>query len=409
MIEIITIGAELLNGTTVDTNSAYIGQKLLSHGYSVSEKATVSDEKEALTEILTRALEKHDIVITTGGLGPTFDDLTLPIAAALFDQELVHSAEVEAHLKSRFGDHVSIPQQSKVPKNARVFLNDVGTAPSCILSKEGKHLILLPGVPAEMRYFMDTHVMPFIDEVLEKQEKIEHATAFLFGLTESEVDPFLREIQEKHPGLEMGIYPGYGTLGVTLKAKGSSVEEARLEVFEKYADVLYADDDRRIEKALHTEMLAGKKTLALAESCTGGMIAARLAQIPKTSDFFLGGIVSYSNAFKEKFLHVRSLATHGAVSEETAREMAEGALETSGADYAIAVTGIAGPDGGTPEKPVGTVWAAIAERGGATYAGKLKIKSRKSRETIIEYTGTYVMGSLWRYLRHGKEPFKELL
>jgi len=364
MIEIVSIGTELLNGTTVDTNSAYIGQRLLSHGYSVSEKATVADEREALTEVLTRALAKHDIVITTGGLGPTFDDLTLPIAAALFKEELVHSDEVEAHLKARFGDHVSISQQSKVPKNARVFLNDVGTAPSCILSKEGKHLILLPGVPAEMRYFMDTHIMPFIDEVLEKKEKIAHATAFLFGLTESEVDPFLRTLCEKYSGLEMGIYPSYGTLGITLKAQGISVDEAHREVSEKYADVFYSDEDRRIEKALHKEMIAKGKTLALAESCTGGMIAARIAQIPNASEYFLGGIVSYSNAFKEKLLHVKSLQNHGAVSEETAREMAEGALKASDADYAIAVTGIAGPDGGTLEKPVGTVCFGWSFRNG---------------------------------------------
>jgi nicotinamide-nucleotide amidase len=416
MIELVTIGVELLEGSTVDTNGAYIGQRLLEQGWEIAQKTTVPDDPSILRETLSKALSRNNIVLTTGGLGPTFDDLTLAVAVELFETELEHNFEVEADLKERFGDNLpSAHNQSQVPKGAKIFLNQVGTAPCCVFEKDGKHLIVMPGVPPEMRNFMTEQVIPYLHGIIETEELLFYQSAYLFNLTESTVDPYLRSLNEDYPKLEMGIYPSYGTLGLTVRIKSKdenlakeNLQKAILEISEEFPSYTYSHDDRRIEMALHKEMISKGKTLSLAESCTGGMIAARLCQIPKASDYFLGGVVSYSNEMKEKLLQVSSLSRCGAVSQEVAQEMAEGVLRISGSDFAIAVTGVAGPDGGTLEKPVGTIWCAIAEKDKQTFTGKLLKRGRKSRESIIEYTGTYVMGSLWRYLCHGEAPFKEL-
>ncbi len=359
-IEIVAIGNEVLRGMTVNTNGAYLGRRLDEEGWTITRQSVLPDTKDCLISGLEEALKRSSIVIATGGLGPTLDDLTAECAASLF----------------------SFP--------ATPLKNHIGSASGFCFKEGQKVLFLLPGVPQEMENMFEKEVLP----LLPPQKKEHRLTAHFSMLRETEVDPFLRDMK-----IEAGIYPSYGSLTVVLRGADLAVLEAGKEKLKKqFSDHYYESASGKLEEAIQDWMIQHKKTVACAESCTGGLLASHLTAVPGSSAYFLGSIVAYSNRLKEAALQVSSqtLDTKGAVSLEAVQEMWAGVLKLTGADLAVAVSGIAGPSGGTPDKPVGTVFYAIGfknktpEVGSFHYAGP--------RNLIILRTTRRLLALIWNQL-----------
>ncbi|MDN3509164.1 MAG: nicotinamide-nucleotide amidohydrolase family protein [Candidatus Neptunochlamydia sp.] len=404
-LEILSIGNELLLGDTINSNTSVIGQALFSHGFPVDKVTFLPDEKTFLKKEIEEAMERASFVITTGGLGPTGDDLTRDIVSEIFNTSLAYDQAVASDLIERFGKNLpTLEDQAMVPKGATIIPNPLGTAPGFIL--EGKATVfVLPGVPAEMEV-----MLPAVIAHLEKYHTKSHYVAplYLCLLSEQQVDPYLRGLEKENPDITMAICPNYGVLSVYVQGKDQQkIAAIRDQVAQKFETHVFSTELKQIEKALHQWLIKNKKSLAAAESCTGGELAACLTKHPGSSDYFLGSIVSYSNHLKEAVLGVseKTLQAHGAVSEEVVLEMVAGAKKLSGADFAMATSGIAGPDGGTAAKPVGTVWTAISTPD-KTFSGLISLKgSIRSRPLIIRYTVTYLLASLYRYLVYNTEPY----
>lgn len=409
-IEIVSIGAELLFGKTINTNATLISGKLLSAGFATKQITTIGDQQEEITAVLNDALTRADVIITTGGLGPTGDDITRQTLCKMFDSEMHLDETIAEDLRRRYGEELtSLKDQATVPTKAQIIPNRLGTAPGFIFEKEGRKIIVLPGVPSQMEMMLLEEVIPFLLKEYDDCDKLTHRSLYFCLLSENQMDPVLRKIVAKHPNLDIGICPSYGTLSVYLNAKKGDelTSQVAKEIEAAFPTYYYSHKDPRIEKALHHLLTKNHKMLALAESCTGGKIASRVTALSGASEYFLGGVTSYSNAMKHKTLGVteHTLEMHGAVSRETVIEMAQGIQKVSGADYAIAVSGIAGPTGGTQDKPVGTVWGAIVEKGLEPIAGSFMEKGLVHRETVINYATTYLLSSLWRWIHHQIPPF----
>jgi nicotinamide-nucleotide amidase len=413
MIELISIGAELLTGQTVNTNGSFIAKTLAKRGFRVQRITTVSDEEKSLKEAVKGALSRAKIVITSGGLGPTGDDITRQVLANLFCRKLIFDPAVAKELKERYGQSLStLEDQATVIEGATLIPNQTGTAVGFFIQENEQTVIVLPGYPPQMKEMLIEEVLPWLDRKMAPSyfEK----TVFLSLISENGVDRELKRFEKICPDVEVGICPSRGVLAIYLKTEAASREEAERKwapllkhlqkMFEKH---LFSTENREMGCALQKLMVLRKLTLATAESCTGGDLAARLTKISGSSAYFLAGLVAYSNQMKEKLLAVSSktLQIHGAVSRETVEEMVEGALTVTGADFAIAVSGIAGPTGGTKEKPVGTVWGAIKQRGQRGFTGKIPIRKGWDRASIIEYSSTYLLSHLWRYLQWNLPPF----
>lgn len=402
-IEILSIGNELLSGHTVNKNAAVIGQNLLAHGFSVDKVTVLPDEKTTLKKGIEEALKRSLFVIATGGLGPTGDDLTREVVSTIFETPLVYDEAVAEDLANRFGKELpSLKDQAMVLKGSTVIPNALGTAPGFILEGKGT-LFVLPGVPLQMEA-----MLPEVIAYLEKNHTRSHyvASLYLSLLSEGKVDPYLRTLERENPDVTMGICPGYGTLSVYVHGKDQNkITALRDQVAQTFKSYVFSTTSKQIEKALQEWMVKNQKSLVVAESCTGGEIGARLTKHPGSSAYFLGSIVAYSNHLKETVLGVskKTLQTYGAVSQEVVIEMARGAQNLSGADYAIATSGIAGPDGETQGKPVGTVWSAIVTPT-QTFSGLIPIKTRE-RRLVIEYAATYLLASLYRYLNNSITPY----
>lgn len=369
--EILSIGQEILSGFTINTNAAFLSRELEERGHDVDCHTVVPDEKRAIQQALKEALKRASLVIVTGGLGPTLDDITLDAVQPLFRAK---------------------PLSLK---------NVVGTAPGAFFSSKEKGIFLLPGVPREMERMFHEQVLPILTQKFPgKREYLYRFSLCL--LREVEVDAFLRDLQEEHPEIECGIYPAQGTLQILLRSPEPL--DAIGEAFEKKFPT-YVYKEKKIEEALHHALIAHKKTLSLAESCTGGAIAARLTTIPDASSYLLGSVVAYANSWKERFLHVshENLIQYGAVSAQVVEEMLKGLFAETGADYAIAVSGIAGPKGGTQEKPVGTIYIGTAKRGERSDIGK--ILAPQDRLSAIDLCVQTSLGALWRRLVHNKLTF----
>ena len=366
IIELISIGDELLKGFIVNSNAAFLSRHLQQSGYSVVRQTTLPDESVSLTRGLKEAMQRADLVICTGGLGPTLDDRTRQIAAELFHSDFHFDQAIADDLKRRFGNmNVSIEDQATVPKKAKILHNRVGTAPGFVFAEAGKTLVLLPGVPKEMEPMFLDQALPMIQKQFPLKDKKASAQLSFCLIFESHLDPHLRELSKQFPTVEVGIYPAHGTLSVDLHA--SDKEELFLfkkALVDRFGDYQYKSQNGKIEEAIHSWFVQHKKKLAFAESCTGGMLSTHVTALPGASDYFLGSFVAYSNEMKEKALDVSKemLNSKGAVSAEAVSEMLNGVFKKTSADFAIAVSGIAGPTGGTAQKPVGTVWAAIGER-----------------------------------------------
>jgi nicotinamide-nucleotide amidase len=374
LAEIITIGDEILIGQIVDTNSAFIARQLNMAGIRVKQISSVSDDKQHILTALAEAKERADIILITGGLGPTKDDITKKTIAEYFNVQLVENEDALQNVKNIFARY-NRPllevnkQQALVPANCEVLLNQNGTAPGMWFNVDGKIYVSMPGVPHEMMYMIEEQVIPKLKATL-KLPFIIHKTILTVGEGESFLAERIADIEDSLPPyIKLAYLPKLGQVRLRLSGYGddelllkNKIAEFSAKIVERVGDVVAAEEDIPLEKAILNYMAEKSLTLSVAESCTGGYISHLFTQHAGSSKVFFGGAVSYSYELKESILGVKSetLLKYGAVSEETATEMVEGALLNFKSDYALAVTGIAGPDGGTPDKPVGTVWIAVA-------------------------------------------------
>lgn len=384
-VELITIGDELLLGYTIDTNGAWLARALASDGIIVVRRTSVGDGADAIAAAVQGALERTGAVITTGGLGPTSDDLTKPAIAALFNRTMREDPTVVEFLKKRWkalGRTGDIPrsnlQQAQIPEGASILANEHGTAPGIWLDDaQGRWVAMLPGVPREMRGMFTDQLVPRLRKrVVGAPTVVRSRTIRTTGIPESTladriaaIDGFALE------GLSLAYLPGWEGVDLRLTARhhAGDAADARLarvgNVLREAAGTYgYGEGADDLAATVLTLLRTAHKSIAVAESCTGGLLGARLTAIPGSSDTIIGGIMAYHNAVKQQSLGVRAdtLKAHGAVSEETAREMASGVRRALGADVGVSITGIAGPDGGTPEKPVGTVCVGVDVDGAVT-------------------------------------------
>jgi len=374
LAEIITIGDEILIGQIVDTNSAWMAQQLNNAGIRVKQISSVSDERQHILNALAEASERAEIILITGGLGPTKDDITKKTLAEYFGVGFVESKDALENVYRIF-EKYNRPmlevnrQQAQVPENCEVILNKNGTAPGMWFNHKGKIYVSMPGVPFEMMYMIEEEVIPKLKATF-KLPVIIHKTILTAGEGESFLAEKIADIEnDLPPYIKLAYLPKLGQVRLRLSADGDDaaflkqkIDKFSARIVERVGNAVVAQEDISLEKALLDLMAEKRLTLSVAESCTGGYLSYLLTQHAGSSKVFLGGAVSYSNELKENLLGVKdeTIIKYGAVSEETVTEMVKGALSNFKSDFAIAITGIAGPDGGTAEKPVGTVWIGVA-------------------------------------------------
>lgn len=374
LAEIITIGDEILIGQIVDTNSAWMAEKLNAAGIRVKQISSVSDDRQHILKALDEAKTRAKIILITGGLGPTKDDITKKTLADYFGVGMVMNDAALENVENIFKKYnrplLDINRkQAEVPANCEVVLNRNGTAPGMWFNHDGVIYVSMPGVPFEMKYMMEEAVIPKLQATL-KLPVIIHKTILTVGEGESFLAERIADLEDAlPPNIKLAYLPKLGQVRLRLSADGDDetalreqVELHAAKIIERIQQAVVAESDIPVEKVVMQMLGQRGLTLSVAESCTGGYIAHQITQHEGSSEVFLGGAVTYSNKLKESFLGVQNetLWQHGAVSEETVKEMAAGALRAFGSDYSLAVTGIAGPGGGTEEKPVGTVWIAAA-------------------------------------------------
>lgn len=368
---IITIGDEILLGQILDTNSKYIASNLTGMGVEVVEMLSIPDKREEIFETVDYAMQQADLIIVTGGLGPTKDDVTKKVLAEYFGSRLVMNEEVMGWLKDLLGGrgiamNENNRSQAILPDNCRILRNYKGTASGMWFERGWKSLISLPGVPFEMEHLMETYVIPDL-KVKYPHLQLKYRMLKVYDIPESELAQRLDRWEDALPdGLKLAYLPSPGLVKLRLTAKGEGVKH-----LPEYYDSLKAElhglhvaegEEGALEKQFGKIFRERGVTIATAESCTGGYIAHLITSVPGSSDYFKGSVVSYANEVKIKVLGVNSndLDREGAVSETVVLQMAEGVKKLLGTDYAVSTSGIAGPDGGTPEKPVGTVWIGVA-------------------------------------------------
>lgn len=378
--EIITIGDELLYGSRIDTNSAYIARRLDSVGLDVCYKTTVGDNMELMTEALNLALRRADVVITTGGLGPTEDDITKKVICKVFKRNLIFHEDVLDSLQRRFAARgVKMPainqNQALLPQGATLLANKTGSALGIVIEEHGRFFCSMPGVPVEMQVMVDEELLPLLKTRAGNQIIIRHKLRTV-GIFESALAEKIRPVLKFADGISMAYLPSYRGVDLAIKGTGTIRQEVQAGVdllagnIRKMAgDHIYTEDDRDLEEIVGALLLDKGLTLATAESCTGGLLGGRITAVSGSSRYYKGGVVAYDNEVKISQLGVSReiIEQFGAVSAETARAMATGVIKAVGADIGLSVTGIAGPTGGTPEKPVGTIFIGLATADKAIY------------------------------------------
>lgn len=407
---IITIGDEILIGQIVDTNSVSIAKKLNAIGIVIAEKLSIGDSREAIVSTLERTLHSSDVVIITGGLGPTKDDITKHTLAAYFGSKLIYNETEGEHVRqllARRGIEFTElnRQQAMVPECCTVLHNAHGTAPGMWFKHMGKVIVSLPGVPFEMEHLMDDEVVPRLKAQYTLSD-IVHRTMITRGIPESILAARISEWEDALPDyLHLAYLPAPNIVRLRLSAYDVNKEHASQRIDEEFdklnaiiGENIVGFEGATVESHIHDILIRRGLKLAVAESCTGGTIAAKFTAMAGASQYFMAGVVSYSNEAKRNILGVRmeDLECFGAVSEVVALEMAEGVRRIAGADYAIATTGIAGPGGGSKHKPVGTVWMAIATPDGSR---AMMRNCGTDRQQIISRASAYAIEMLYDYLK----------
>ncbi len=372
--ELLTIGSELLNGATVNTNATYLARCLAELGIPCRRQTTVPDERLPLLGVLQHALSRTPLLILTGGLGPTFDDVTMEVLAETTHRPLAYVPSVGSQIRRFYTKrHRRLQQaalrQAYLPEGGIALPNPIGTAPGLWLKLPGCLVIALPGVPGEMRAIMEQEVVPRMKQ-LNVGRALEGLTLRTVGLVELSIEAMLKRL--KIPStVQLGLYPHLRTVDIRLTATASSRSAARraIQMVERplrrvLGTAIYGTDHQTLEQVVGAWLVKRRKTLALAESCTGGLLSSQITDVPGSSRYLRGSFVAYHNDLKRNQLGVpeRLLARYGAVSEQTAKAMAWGAREAAEADLGLSITGIAGPTGGTPSKPVGLVYLGLSSR-----------------------------------------------
>lgn len=397
--EIITIGDELLIGQVVDTNSAWIAEKLNEYGIELYQITSVHDSREHIIAALDEAFSRADIVLTTGGLGPTNDDITKHVLCEYFDTHLIEDQHVRAHIETLYQDRPDVlnkltATQWLVPAGAEILENRVGSAPLMIFHHGQQLLASMPGVPYEMKIAMEEQILPYIGY---STASILHKTLQVNGIPESALAILLEDYEASMPAsLHLAYLPKDGIIRLRLSSYGEMTEAEMTQWFEELKrlvkDYLIADTDEPLEVILGKLLKQKGQTIATAESCTGGKLASLLSKHAGSSAFYYGSVISYDNSVKEHLLGVPAemIKVHGVVSEEVVRVMAESVRKQLNADFSIATSGICGPSGGSLEKPVGTVWMAWATPQGTTaecfHLGKLReqVSDRACTKALVK-------------------------
>jgi nicotinamide-nucleotide amidase len=375
---IITIGDELLIGQTIDTNSAFMGAELSKAGFDVYRITSIHDRREDILYALNEATGKTDVVLISGGLGPTSDDITKQTLCEFFNTHLVMNNEVfnmiEEMMKLRsFSMNDNNRRQAEVPESCRVLKNAAGTAPGMWFEKDGTIFVSMPGVPHEMKYLMTEIVLPELNKRFTSQIII-HKNIMTYGTFEAKLAEILTDFESALPdSVKLAYLPASGVIKLRLTGTGSDynylsnlINDQVSKLYKTIPEFIYGEDEESLEMVIGKLLKSKNKSVSTAESCTGGEIAHLLTSVAGSSAYYKGSIIAYENSIKTKLLGVQDyiITKYGAVSENTVKEMAVGVRTVLDTDYAVATSGIAGPDGGTGEKPVGTIWIAVdSERG----------------------------------------------
>ena len=408
-VQVITIGDEILIGQIIDTNSAWMGAQLNDAGFDIQNITTVSDEEQAIKDALDQAFRQFDIVLMTGGLGPTKDDITKKTLADYFGVGMVFSESTFNRIQRMFekwGRSTTEAHrlQCYMPENAKLLFNKMGTAPGMWFEHNGKVVVSMPGVPYEMKYLMTNEVIPKLSTQFTPRPVI-HRTIQTIGEGESRIADRIEPVTDSLPDfVKVAFLPGLGRVRIRLTTTGDNEQELQQLLDEKVKEIValipefvfgYGTD--KLEEVVGKLLVEKGKYLTLAESCTGGYVSHRITANPGASAYFAGSIVPYSNTIKVNQLKVNpeTLKEHGAVSEATVIEMVKGLLNLMGADIAVAISGIAGPGGGTEEKPVGTIWLAVGDNDKVVTR---KLNLGKKRLQNIEYTGNQVLNMVRQFL-----------
>jgi nicotinamide-nucleotide amidase len=376
--EIITIGDELLIGMTVDSNSTWMANELTAIGINVYQITSISDSKEHISKVIDKALQRSELVLLTGGLGPTNDDITKNVLSEYFDSELIFNQQVFSSIETLLNArglqmNNNNRMQAEVPACCEVLLNSKGTAPGMWFEKDGSILVSMPGVPYEMKHLMEDHVIPKVKRYF-KRPSIYYRLIMTYGTFEAKLAEILADFEKELPEfINLAYLPTAGIIKLRLTGRGNKLklleDEINKQIDKLYSIIpqfIYGLDNISLEEEVGRLLKEKGLTVSTAESCTGGNIARMITSIPGSSSYFTGSIIAYDNSIKQNELLVNEsdIASYGAVSEQVIIQMAEGIRSKFHTDFGIATSGIAGPDGGTEDKPVGTVWIAISSASG---------------------------------------------
>ena len=409
--EVLVIGDEILIGQTIDTNSGWIAARLTEHNIQTRSIRVLPDVEEQILQALEAASKRSDLVLLTGGLGPTRDDVTKQTLSRFFQSPLKMDDLVLQHIERIFerSGRPLLPvniQQAEVLELSEVLFNEAGTAPGMWIEYHDTIFVVMPGVPSEMKYLMDHEVIPRLRQRRPSGRMLRHAHLLTSGIGESFLAELIKPIELGLPDyIHLAYLPSFSQVRLRLSAEGvnQALLDEELDIYlqrmKELIGVHVVNEDRRsLEETVLDEMRSSGLRLAVAESCSGGMLSHLLTRIPGSSEVFLGGVIAYSNDLKVRFLDVsrETLQREGAVSEQTALEMVRGARRATGSDYAIAITGVAGPGGGSDEKPVGTVWIGIAGPN-TSYAQLFRLGKR--REDTIHRSSRQALFQLLKTIR----------
>ncbi len=419
VVEIICVGTEILLGNIVNTNAAYLAEKCAGLGLSAYYQDVVGDNKGRLTRTFTEALSRADIILLSGGLGPTQDDLTKETVAEVMGKGLYLHEESKAALTEYFEKRGiemtdNNMKQAYVPEDSIVLPNPNGTAPGIIINSDNKHVVLMPGPPNELKPMFETSVIPYLNSL--EPGIIYSQTVKICGVGESKAEDMIKDLIDTQTNPTLATYAKTGEVHIRVTAKADDEEQGKAlvkplvkELKSRFgAHVYTTDDNTSLEKSVVELILANNLTVCTAESCTGGMLASRIINVPGVSDAFKSGYITYSNKAKRKILGVKkpTLEKYGAVSKQVAEEMARGAAVVSKADVTVAITGIAGPDGGTDEKPVGLVYIAVCVCGRVTVKEcRFKGNRMKIRENSVASALSLMRQGMLAY--YSEVTFKE--
>ncbi|MDP2942063.1 MAG: competence/damage-inducible protein A [Candidatus Omnitrophota bacterium] len=408
--EIISIGTEILLGQILNTNQQWLSRQLAALGIDVYYHSTVGDNPQRLIQAIRQGLERSDIVITTGGLGPTVDDITLDAIACALSRKLVFNQGILKQIRFHFGKQcANMPRenlrQAHVPEGAIILKNDAGTAPGFIIQEDLKTFIALPGPPRELNPMFENYTTPYLKKKIKSAWTIKTRTINITGLPESAVDSKVKDILHSPPPVTVGIFshPSLIELKITAKAKNEKEAKTLIDKMDKkittrLKDYIFGRDNETLESVVGNQLRRSRKTLAIAESCTGGLISNRITDVPGSSKYFKRGAIAYSNEVKVSALKVspQLLKRYGAISRQVATQMAKNIREIVGTDYGLGVTGIAGPTGGTRNKPVGLVYIAVSGPKKTicckfNFTGERKIVKFKTSQAALDMMRRYFL------------------